>query len=193
MLTYYAGQTKVKDIAFAPVPAGPVTEKDRALDRLHKIMSDPDAQAVIVDLAENLTTEGPPAPLGKVVWNNNDSQGVLVLQNLPPIERPGDTYQLWVVDALRDERFPVDAGTFNIEPGNREIVMPISAKLPVSYPRAFAITIERAGGNVVATGTPVATGAPVPGDDHVVPSEPSAAPEGPTRSSAPAEIIERED
>lgn len=59
-------------------------------------------------------------------------------------------YQLWIFDAQRDERHPVDGGVFDVPPGADEVIVPIHAKLPVGQPVLFAITVEKPGGVVVS-------------------------------------------
>lgn len=151
------GATTVSPPTLLTVGAAPVLDPaTKALATLERIMRSEGSRAIVASLTDADDSAGPPAPVGQVVWSGEHNEGVLCLANLPPIENPGDAYQLWVVDALRDERYPVDAGTFNIDPGKRQGMVYFSAKLPVAYPRAFAITIERAGGNVVSTQPPVA-------------------------------------
>jgi hypothetical protein len=87
---------------------------------------------------------------GDVVWDNAGQRGYLLLSGLPPSE-PGETqYQLWVFDAARDERFPVDGGVFDVPPGRETIVVPIRAALHIARPSAFAVTLENSGGVVVS-------------------------------------------
>jgi anti-sigma-K factor RskA len=89
-------------------------------------------------------------PRGDVVWDNAGQRGYLVLGGLPPSE-PGKTqYQLWVFDAARDERYPVDGGVFDVPSGHDTIVVPIRAALHIFRPAAFAVTLESAGGVVVS-------------------------------------------
>ena len=87
---------------------------------------------------------------GDVVWDNAGQRGYLLLSGLPPTE-PGETqYQLWVFDAARDERYPVDGGVFDVPVGRGTVVVPIRAALRISRPAAFAVTLENAGGVVVS-------------------------------------------
>ena len=66
-------------------------------------------------------------------------------RNNPNVEQ----YQLWIFDARRDERYPVDGGVFDITHDGAEVVA-IKATLKVNVPLMFAITIERPGGVVVS-------------------------------------------
>ena len=88
---------------------------------------------------------------GDVVWNDEKQTGYLRLSGMPTNDPAISQYQLWIVDPERDAN-PVDGGVFNIPPGYEEVVIPITAKLAVSDPEAFAITREQPGGVVVSDG-----------------------------------------
>ena len=96
---------------------------------------------------------------GDVVWNDALQQGYLRLANMPINDTAARQYQLWIVDPDRDAE-PVDGGVFDIVARNGEILVPIDAKLRVSEPTAFAITLEQRGGVVVSEG-PLLVVAPV--------------------------------
>jgi len=57
-------------------------------------------------------------------------------------------YQLWIVDPSRDADAPVDGGVFDIPADGSPVVVPITAKLALSKPQAFVITLEQPGGVV---------------------------------------------
>ncbi len=59
-------------------------------------------------------------------------------------------YQLWIFDAARDDRYPVDGGVFDVPPGRDELIVPMHPTLAVSRAVAFAITVEQPGGVVVS-------------------------------------------
>lgn len=87
---------------------------------------------------------------GDVVWHSGVQRGYMRFRGLAP-NNPAETqYQLWIFDGERDERYPVDGGVFNVGP-NGEIVVAIEAKLHVSKPTLFAITVEKPGGVVVSS------------------------------------------
>ena len=88
---------------------------------------------------------------GDVVWNNRRQQGYLRLAGMPANDAQQMQYQLWIVDPDRDKN-PVDGGVFDIPAGQREVLVPINAKLAVVDPKAFAITAEQPGGVVVSAG-----------------------------------------
>jgi anti-sigma-K factor RskA len=59
-------------------------------------------------------------------------------------------YQLWIFDRARGEKYPVDGGVFDIPAVPGEILVPITARLPVRDPTMFAVTLEQSGGVVVS-------------------------------------------
>jgi anti-sigma-K factor RskA len=83
---------------------------------------------------------------GSVVWSHARQEGYLTLRNLPDL---GDKQlQLWIFDAERDQRYPVDGGAFDAARG--EVVIPIRAAVPVTRATLFALTVEPRGGVVVS-------------------------------------------
>ena len=88
---------------------------------------------------------------GDVVWNDDRQEGYLRLAGMPVNDPAQSQYQLWVVDPDRDAN-PVDGGVFDIPAGTGEVIVPITAKLAVDQPVAFAITREKPGGVVVSAG-----------------------------------------
>ncbi len=65
-------------------------------------------------------------------------------------EPNAEQYQLWIFDARRDERYPIDGGVFNVTGASEGDVIPIKATLSVGVPLKFAVTIEKPGGVVVS-------------------------------------------
>jgi hypothetical protein len=90
------------------------------------------------------------ATVGEVTWNSAEGTGVLKVTNLEPAAK-GTAYQLWVYDEARDQRYPVSAGTIQVQPGKTETLIPIDPSIKVSSAAAFTVTLEQAGGNVTAT------------------------------------------
>ena len=88
---------------------------------------------------------------GDVVWSGTRQEGYMRIRGLSTNDPALDQYQLWIFDAQRDERYPVDGGVFDIPAGATEIIVPIRAKLPVDDPILFAITVEKPGGVVVSS------------------------------------------
>lgn len=87
---------------------------------------------------------------GDVVWSKTYQEGYMRFRNLAHNDSQRFTYQLWIFDATRDERYPVDGGYFDVPAGQNEVVIPIKAKLPVNQLALFALTIEPPGGVVVS-------------------------------------------
>lgn len=90
------------------------------------------------------------AASGDVVWDAATQRGYMRFRNLAANDARQAQYQLWIFDAARDERYPVDGGVFDIPPGQAEVVIPITARLHVDKPTLFAVTVEHAGGVVVS-------------------------------------------
>ncbi len=88
--------------------------------------------------------------VGDVVWSTERQQGFLRIARLEANDPTAAQYQLWIFDATRDERYPVDGGVFDIPPGVDEVVIPIDAKVFVNEPALFAVTVEPPGGVVVS-------------------------------------------
>ncbi len=88
---------------------------------------------------------------GDVVWSDGAQQGFMRIRGLAANDPDEFQYQLWIFDAGRDERYPVDGGVFDISADAAEIVIPIAAKLRVGDPALFAVTVERPGGVVVSS------------------------------------------
>jgi anti-sigma-K factor RskA len=71
----------------------------------------------------------------------------MTLGHLPANDPAVSQYQLWIVDPARDE-IPVDGGVFDVPAAGGPVVIPIHAKLRVTKPAAFVITLEKPGGVV---------------------------------------------
>lgn len=88
---------------------------------------------------------------GDVVWNPRAQEGYMRFRGLAANDPSQRQYQLWIFDAGRDERFPVDGGVFDVPAGAGEVIVPIHAKLPVGEVALFAVTVEPPGGVVVSS------------------------------------------
>jgi hypothetical protein len=84
---------------------------------------------------------------GSVIWSDQLQQGYMTLAGIPVNDPKKAQYQLWIVDPKRDEA-PVDGGVFDIPTDGSPVVVPISAKLALTSPQAFVITLEQPGGVV---------------------------------------------
>ncbi len=87
---------------------------------------------------------------GDVAWSNSRQVGFMRFNGLPKNNPTQEQYQLWIFDPSQDARYPVDGGVFNIDKATGEAIIPISARLHLSGPTLFAITIEKPGGVVVS-------------------------------------------
>ena len=84
---------------------------------------------------------------GTVIWSDRSQKGYMTLNGIPVNNPAREQYQLWIVDPKRDEA-PVDGGVFDIAAKATKVVIPIHAKLALTNPQAFVITIEQPGGVV---------------------------------------------
>lgn len=86
---------------------------------------------------------------GDVVWSDTAQKGYMRFVGMPANDPNQVVYQLWIFAANQDEKYPIDGGIFNIT-DTGEVIVPINAKLQVSKPGLFAVTIEKPGGVVVS-------------------------------------------
>ena len=183
-----AGPEATTPTAAVAVEVAQSTEPDAA-SKLAKFITDsgsdtrtmtlalaPGAYAAIDENVEPIV--GPPAPpsllastapIGEVFWSSTQQAGFIKLTGLPPLTRPGDQYQLWIVDALRDSNSPVPACVFDVPSGGGPLVVAINAAVRIDHPVRMAITVERSGGamtpsveSTVGIGSDEATSAPTP-------------------------------
>ena len=87
---------------------------------------------------------------GDVVWDPVTQRGYLHFAGLAANDPAVHQYQIWIFDAGRDKRYPVDGGVFDVPADATEVVIPIRAALMVRKPAAFAVTVEKPGGVVVS-------------------------------------------
>jgi hypothetical protein len=87
---------------------------------------------------------------GDVVWDPLTQRGFLHFTGLATNDPAMHQYQIWIFDAGRDKRYPVDGGVFDVPANASEVVIPIRAALMVRKPAAFAVTLEKPGGVVVS-------------------------------------------
>lgn len=90
------------------------------------------------------------AASGDVVFSVAEQRGYMRFRGLAPNDRGKQQYQLWIFDKAQDERFPIDGGVFDVDPATGDVVVPIHAKLRVTDPTLFAVTVEKPGGVVVS-------------------------------------------
>jgi hypothetical protein len=87
---------------------------------------------------------------GDVVWDPVTQRGFLHFAGLAANDPATHQYQIWIFDAGRDKRYPVDGGVFDVPANAGEVIIPIRAALMVRKPAAFAVTLEKPGGVVVS-------------------------------------------
>lgn len=89
---------------------------------------------------------------GEVAFSPGKQSGVMTFRNLPRLDPSKEQYQLWIFDGERPAAHPVDGGVFDAPTGDGAsiVTVPIRAKLSVSKPVMFAVTVERRGGVVVS-------------------------------------------
>jgi anti-sigma-K factor RskA len=87
---------------------------------------------------------------GEIRWSASRQAGVMNIRGLAVNDPSKLQYQLWIFDARRSDKYPVDGGVFDITEANGAVEVPIDAKLPVSEATLFAITVEPPGGSVVS-------------------------------------------
>jgi hypothetical protein len=86
---------------------------------------------------------------GDVAWDPKTQSGYMRFRGLRRNNPIVEQYQLWIFDARRDDRFPVDGGVFDVTDSGDDVVA-IQSKLHVEVPLMFVITVERRGGVVVS-------------------------------------------
>lgn len=87
---------------------------------------------------------------GDVVWSADGQRGYMRFHGLPKNDPQKTQYQLWIFDAERDDRYPVDGGVFDIDAQTGDVIVPITPKVRAHKAVLFAITIEPPGGVVVS-------------------------------------------
>ncbi len=123
----------------APAQRTPVEQ--RAL-----LLSDPATVKIALAATKDPSSAG---VSGDVVWNPVSQQGYIRLAGVSVNDPKIHQYQIWIFDAERDQRYPVDGGVFDV-PTNGEAIIPVHAAVSVRAAKMFAITIEKPGGVVVS-------------------------------------------
>jgi hypothetical protein len=94
------------------------------------------------------------APLtGDVVFDPLTQRGYMHFHGIPANDPRLARYQLWIADRARAEPEPVDGGLFDVTAATtagKDVIVPFSAKLPVSGAAAFVVTVEKPAGVVVS-------------------------------------------
>jgi hypothetical protein len=129
-------------IVAPPPPAPPTAAQERAT-----LLASADALKITLGATKDPAAAG---VTGDVVWDPATQKGFLRFVGLAPNDPRVHQYQVWIFDAERDKRYPVDGGVFDVPSNTGEVIIPIHAELPILKPAAFAVTIEKPGGVVVS-------------------------------------------
>jgi hypothetical protein len=123
-------------------PAAPTAAEERAA-----LLAKTDSLKIPLGATKDPAAAG---VTGDVVWDPATQRGFLHFAGLAPNDPAVHQYQIWIFDAGRDKRYPVDGGVFDVPANAGEVVIPIRASLMVRKPAAFAVTVEKPGGVVVS-------------------------------------------
>jgi hypothetical protein len=100
---------------------------------------------------------------GDVVWNGAEQRGTMRFHGLAANDPSKSQYQLWIFDPSQDKKTPIDGGVFDVDSTTGDVVVAIHAKLRVTRPSLFAVTVEKPGGVVVSKREHIVVVAPVKG------------------------------
>ena len=147
----------VQPVPVPPAPPPPPPAPPTPAEERMAMLADPQALKVTLGATKDPAAAG---VTGDVVWDPVSQKGFLHFAGLATNDPQVRQYQIWIFDAKRDKRYPVDAGVFDVPAGAAEVVIPLHSALPISVAKAFAVTVEKPGGVVVsALGHVVALGA----------------------------------
>ena len=127
-----------------------------SLDQQERQLADAQDMVALLSATQTITVRlaqqpGQPAGVARVTYNARS--GVLMYDGEVAPAPAGKSYQLWLVPAQGD---PINAGVFNPLPGQPNHWI---AKVPPgTTPKAFAVTLEPAGGVAQPTGPKVLVG-----------------------------------
>jgi hypothetical protein len=123
-------------------PAPPTAAEERAA-----LLAKTDSLKITLGATKDPAAAG---MTGDVVWDPVTQRGFLHFAGLAVNDPAVHQYQIWIFDAGRDKRYPVDGGVFDVPANSGEVLIPIRATLMVRKPAAFAVTVEKPGGVVVS-------------------------------------------
>jgi hypothetical protein len=126
----------------APEPSTPTPAQER-----EALLARPDSLKVSLGITKDPAAAG---ASGDVVWDPATQRGFVRFTGLKPNDPQKHQYQLWIFDGDRDQRYPVDAGVFDVPTDASEVIVPLRAALLVHAAKAFAVTLEQPGGVVVS-------------------------------------------
>lgn len=140
--SYVRGQTG------SPKPPAPVAATLSPADARARLLAD--AKDVVTTPWASTKDGAGQGETGDVVWSPSRQEGYMTFKAVATNDPRSTQYQLWIFDAARDERYPVDGGVFDVDASKGTVTIPISAKVGVSNPKLFAVTVEKPGGVVVS-------------------------------------------
>jgi hypothetical protein len=129
-------------VQVAPPPAEPTPSAARAA-----LLARADSVKITLGATKDPAAQGVTAD---VVWDPVTHTGFAHFAGLKSNDPHVLQYQLWIFDATRDKRYPVDGGVFDVPADSPDVVIPIRATLPIRQVAAFAVTVEKPGGVVVS-------------------------------------------
>jgi len=104
-------------------PAPPTAAEERAA-----LLANPDSLKITLGATKDPAAAG---VSGDVVWDPATQRGFLHFSGLAANDPAVRQYQIWIFDAGRDKRYPVDGGVFDVPANTAEVVVPIRAELMV--------------------------------------------------------------
>ncbi len=125
-----------------PPPAAPTPTEQRA-----QLLATSDVLRVDWTATKDPAATG---ASGDVVWSESAQRGFMRFHGLAPNDPAKTQYQLWIFDPSQSTKTPIDGGVFDVDSTSGEILVPITAKLHVTRPTLFAVTVEKPGGVVVS-------------------------------------------
>jgi hypothetical protein len=133
----------------SPVTVAPPPERPAptAAEQREALLANADSLKISLGATKD---PGAAGMTGDVVWDPVTQRGFLHFAGLAANDPAVHQYQIWIFDAGRDKRYPVDGGVFDVPANANEVVIPIRATLMVRKPAAFAVTVEKPGGVVVS-------------------------------------------
>ena len=136
----------VPQIVYVPVTPVVAPPPTPAEERAKFLASHGDVGKIAWTVTTDPTARG---ASGDVVWSPSAQRGYMRFIGIAQNDRRKFQYQLWIFDKERDARYPVDGGVFDVSAAG-EVIVPITARLPVGQPTLFAVTVEVPGGVVVS-------------------------------------------
>jgi hypothetical protein len=107
-----------------------------ALERATQLANDPTANLVSL----KNTPAGPPGAQAAVIASTREDRGVLLVENLPPLQR-GRVYELWGIPAGSDPATAADKAVVFV-PLRRTGTQTVQFEVPIQPGTVFAITDE---------------------------------------------------